>query len=429
MKEQLWIYNLSTLQFVYMALVLLAFVLLWLGSSLFAKGRQGQKSTSKTVYIWLFRVLLLGLMMATLAQIANLSLKEFWTAPLWQVGNELSLTPLLLFSLLIGVLVLVWVNRLLKSMSLKLSERWHIDIKAGRQIRRFLLLFLFLLIGGIWLQQAGTLLSGFFSDTLFTLSNVNVTLSVVLYALLGIYGISVALRILEVVYMRHARAKGLSTGQTRTVFQIMKYLIWLVGVLLILDSIGISINMIIAGSAALLVGLGFGIQGLFNDFVSGLVLLFEGSIRVDDVVEIESGMIGRVLEVGLRTSRLVTRDNIIVFVPNHKLVNDKLINWSTNEDATRFAIEVGVAYGSEVRLVERLLRECAEECDEVVRKEETLVLFTNFGDSSLDFRLLFWVRDVFRIEPIKSKLRFAIDEKFRANEVSIPFPQRDVHIK
>jgi small-conductance mechanosensitive channel len=250
-----------------------------------------------------------------------------------------------------------------------------------------------------------------------------------LYAILALYGIAVVLRIIEIVYTRHALSRGLDRGKTRTVFQIMKYFIWLISVLLILDSIGISINMLIAGSAALLVGLGFGIQGLFNDFVSGLVLLFEGSIKVDDVVEIESGLIGRVTEVGLRTSKIRTRDNILVFVPNHKLINDKLINWSYNESKTRFSVEVGVAYGSDLKLVKQLLQECADECPDVINKEDTLVLFTDFGDSSLDFKLLFWIDDVIRIEPIRSELRFAIDAKFREHKVTIPFPQRDLHFK
>ena len=159
-----------------------------------------------------------------------------------------------------------------------------------------------------------------------------------------------------------------------------------------------------------------------------MVLLFEGSIKVGHVVEIGTEFIGRVMDVGLRTSKILTRDNIIMIVPNHLFVQDNVINWSYNEPKTRFYVDVGVAYGSDVHLVENLLIQCAHEQKEIITKPEAFVLFRDFGDSSLDFRLYFWVEEVFFVERLKSALRFAIDDKFRKNGVSIPFPQRDIHL-
>jgi small-conductance mechanosensitive channel len=218
-------------------------------------------------------------------------------------------------------------------------------------------------------------------------------------------------------------------GQSKTVFQLLKYAVWVVAIILLLDSIGINITVLVASSAALLVGLGFGIQGLFNDYISGLVVLFEGLIKVGDVVEIESELIGRVMDVNLRTSKILTRDNIIMIIPNHNFVSDNVINWSYNEPRTRFYVDVGVAYGSDVRLVEKLLIESADEQTEVISNPKAFVLFRDFGNSSLDFRLYFWVEEVFYVELLKSRIRFSIDEKFRANKVQIPFPQRDLHLK
>ncbi|GAO31421.1 mechanosensitive ion channel family protein [Geofilum rubicundum] len=428
MENQGWLFNLMGAQYLQLAIWAVVFTVAWIFSGFLFKTKS-PRQTGRILAGWIIRVALIMFSGWFILWVTGYSIQAFFSKPVLVLFKEIRISPLFVISLLAGVILLLYFNKLLKSIAATLTKKYRTQRKTVNQVRRFLMVFVFLVIAGIWLRFAGSFISDFFSETLFELSNVSVTPWVLLYTMLALYGIAVALRLIEIVYTRHARAKGLDRGQTRTVFQIMKYFIWLVSVLIILQSIGVSIDMLIAGSAALLVGLGFGIQGLFNDFVSGLVLLFEGSVKVDDVVEIESGLIGRVTEVGLRTSKIRTRDNIIMFLPNHKLIEDKLINWSYNESRTRFSVDVGVAYGSDLQLVERLLRECADECADVINKEDTLVLFTNFGDSSLDFKLLFWIEDIFRIEPIRSELRFAIDKKFRENQVTIPFPQRDLHLK
>ena len=219
----------------------------------------------------------------------------------------------------------------------------------------------------------------------------------------------------------------LDKGRAKAMYQLFSYLIFIVFSLLGLELIGVKITILLAGSAALLVGLGLGIQSLFNDFVSGILLLFEGTISVGDIVEVD-GLVGQVKNIYLRTSEIETRSRIVIIVPNHKLVSENVINWSHNRDITRFQVNVGVAYGSDVKLVKRLLEEAAKEHDMVSKVPEPAARFINFGDSSLDFELLFFSKEMFTIEFIKSDLRFAIDEKFRKNNVTIPFPQRDVHI-
>ena len=138
-------------------------------------------------------------------------------------------------------------------------------------------------------------------------------------------------------------------------------------------------------------------------------------------------MVDVVKEIGLRTSVVETRDNISLLIPNSKLTNEALINWSHNEKKTRFDVKVGVAYGSDIQLVKKLLLDCAAKHTSVVDSPKPIVRFTNFGDSSLDFELLFWTLNTFRVEDTKSDLRFLIDAAFRENGVTIPFPQRDVH--
>jgi small-conductance mechanosensitive channel len=160
-----------------------------------------------------------------------------------------------------------------------------------------------------------------------------------------------------------------------------------------------------------------------------VAILFEGSLKVGDVVEIQAGIVGKVVEIGLRTSKIETRDNIVMVIPNSKFVTDIVINWSHMEKKTRFHVDVGVAYGSDVDKVTRILLECAQNQEKISASPKPFVRFNDFGDSSLDFQLFFWTTETFRVEFIKSEIRYKIDAAFRAQGVHIPFPQRDVHIK
>ncbi|MBC8485052.1 MAG: mechanosensitive ion channel [Ignavibacteria bacterium] len=217
-------------------------------------------------------------------------------------------------------------------------------------------------------------------------------------------------------------------GKKHAIYQIVKYFVWVIAIAIALESIGIKLTLLIAGSAALLVGLGLGLQSVFQDFISGIVILVESTIQVNDVIEVE-GFVGRVKEIGLRTSKVVTRDDIVTIIPNSKFTTERVINWSHTKRKTRFHINVGVAYGSDVELVRKVLLECASEHKEVENIPEPFVRFVDFGNSSLDFELFFWSVNNFYVENIKSDLRFLIDKKFRENKIQIPFPQRDIHIR
>lgn len=238
----------------------------------------------------------------------------------------------------------------------------------------------------------------------------------------------VAIKIVKRIFKRQINKGRIDSGRGLAIYQIFKYIIIVVTIILALDTIGVKVTILLAGSAALLVGVGLGLQQLFNDLVSGLFLLFEGTVTVGDIVEID-GLVGRVKEINIRTSNIESRGGISIIVPNSKLVNDNVINWSHNRTVTRFDLTVGVAYGSDVRLVERLLIQAAEQHKEIVTEPKPLVRFEDFGDSALVFHLFFWSLNMFEIENIKSDIRFSIDELFRQNNVTIPFPQRDLHFK
>lgn len=227
---------------------------------------------------------------------------------------------------------------------------------------------------------------------------------------------------------RKSKRKKEDTGNIYSLYQIIKYVIWIISILFILEILGIRLNALLAGSAALLVGVGLGLQNTFNDFVSGIILLFEGSIKVGDILEID-GDIVKMEKISLRTSAAINRDDILIIIPNSLITTSKVINWSHQAKKNRFKIKVGVAYGSDVDLVIRVLKESAGEHAEVSDKKHIAARFVDFGNSSLDFELLFFSQNIFRIENVKSDIRVIIDRKFRENGINIPFPQVDLHFK
>lgn len=221
------------------------------------------------------------------------------------------------------------------------------------------------------------------------------------------------------------RSKQIDKGSQFAINQILKYIIFLIAIILALQSLGIKMTLLLGGAAALLVGVGLGLQQTFNDFFSGLVLLFERSISVGDVLEI-NGEVGTVKRIGLRSSIVQTRPNVAVVIPNSKLVNDSVNNWTHYNGQARFDISVGVAFGSDTQLVKKLLIKAASDHPLVLDFPKPFVRFNNFGESALEFNIYFFSTRYLIVEDIKSDIRFTIDKYFRENDIQIPFPQRDV---
>jgi small-conductance mechanosensitive channel len=212
-----------------------------------------------------------------------------------------------------------------------------------------------------------------------------------------------------------------------TVFSYGRWIIYLIFLLITLHAIGVNVTGVFAASAALLIGVGLALQTLFQDIISGVFILVDQSVHVGDIIELD-GKVGRVEEIKLRTTRAVTIDNKVLVIPNHLYLTNSLFNWTQNGSLTRENVEVGVAYGSDVQLVKKLLLQAASTHPDVIPDPEPIVVFTEFGDSALNFRLIFTLNDSFKATFPKSDIRFEIDRLFRENKVTIPFPQRDVHI-
>jgi small-conductance mechanosensitive channel len=190
----------------------------------------------------------------------------------------------------------------------------------------------------------------------------------------------------------------------------------------------IKVTVLIAGSAALLVGVGLGLQQTFNDVISGIILLSERSIKINDVLEIDDDVV-KIQSIGLRTSKGLNRDDISIIIPNSLITTNKVINWSHQSKKTRFRIDVGVAYGSKVETVIKALEESAYEHPDIDDRNSVEARLTNFGNSSLDFQLLFFSKNIFRIGKVKSDIRRIINRKFEEQKIVIPFPQMDIHFK
>ncbi len=256
-------------------------------------------------------------------------------------------------------------------------------------------------------------------------NTIHVSVKVVLVLIFALIITSFILKVLRKVVTRklpeNDKVKFIS------VFGYLRWLFYFIIFLVALNTAGIKVTAIFAASAALLIGVGLALQTLFQDIISGIFILIDQTVHVGDIIELD-GKIGRVEEINLRTTRAVTIDNKVLVIPNHLYLTNTLFNWTENGTTTRESVEVGVAYGSDTALVKEILLNVAKNHKDVFSHPEPIVLFTNFGDSALDFRLVFTLNDSFQAGLPKSDIRFEIDKQFRANNISIPFPQRDIHI-
>lgn len=212
-----------------------------------------------------------------------------------------------------------------------------------------------------------------------------------------------------------------------SIFKFIRYVVYLVVILLTMSSAGIDVTVILTASAAFFVGLGLALQELFQDVIAGLYIIVDKSLNVGDIIEIE-GKVGRVFEIKLRTTRAITRDDKVVIIPNHKFISDTIYNYTQNHKTTREKISLCVAYGSDLDQVTEVLEGVATNQKEVLKNPKPLVTFDDFGDSALHFSLHFYLDDSFLDPKIKSTMRYAIYRKFNEEGIVIPFPQRDIHI-
>jgi small-conductance mechanosensitive channel len=233
--------------------------------------------------------------------------------------------------------------------------------------------------------------------------------------------------LLKWLLKRAMKLKPIEEGRRFLIFRLMRTLIYIITFFIVIEVLGFNLTVIWAGSAALLVGVGIGLQSFFNDVISGFVLLFEGGVRVGDQLDVDGDLV-KVKRIDLRATSVETVSGDLVVMPNSKIAGNSVRNYSKGLKSTRISVSVGVAYGSDVDLVRQLLLDAMTAQSQIVKAPSPQVIFKEFGDSALNFEVRGWVNSPWDRMMIESDIRFRIDKVFRKNNIKIPFPQREIYI-
>lgn len=263
----------------------------------------------------------------------------------------------------------------------------------------------------------------------FSMGTWRITFGTILMAAIILYGsflVSWVVQglLLEQVFPKRRVQRGVQLALSRLVH----YGLILIGFLIALGALGVNFRNITIIGGALGVGIGFGLQGIVNNFVSGLILLFERPIKVGDWVQLGDQW-GEISNIGLRATVVRTFDRSEVVVPNADLVSNQVTNWTLSDRYMRIRLTVGVAYGSDLPLVMQTLKECAEDNPMVVSNPAPQILFMEFGESSLNFEVRIWINEIDNMMVVRSELNQEIDRRFRESGIEIAFPQRDLHLR
>lgn len=357
-----------------------------------------------------------------------INLFDFLTQRLFNVKD----TGISFLSLLTLILVIALAAWLVKFITKILEKRVYPRFELDRTMKNSVSLVAHMAIIAIALvlvlKITGIGLS-IFTATLFIVKDAEITIlsfvNLTLIIALSMFGAKIIVRLLQAqIYPKFE----IDIGLQHTISTVVKYVIIGTGIFVAIDNIGFDLSVITALVAVLMVGIGFGLQNIANNFISGLIILFERPIKVGDFIAV-GDVLGKVKLISARSTTVTTRDNIAVIVPNADFLSNTVTNWSYGELTTRIHIEVGVAYGSDTELVRDTLLEMAATHAKVLKKPSPEVWFREFGDSSLNFTLLVWTREPHLHDVIRSDLNFAIDKAFRQRGVEIPFPQRDLHLR
>jgi small-conductance mechanosensitive channel len=234
--------------------------------------------------------------------------------------------------------------------------------------------------------------------------------------------------VIRTALRRIFKNSSMEEGTRFMIMRLLRTLIYTLGAIIALETAGVDLQALWFGSAALLVGVGIGLQNFFNDVVSGFVLLFEGGVRVGDELEVD-GMLVRVERIDLRSTRVVTRFGNLIVMPNGLISGQTVRNFTQGDTASLLKVDVNVEYGADLEKVRSILLQAAQSEEGVIRKNQVSVLFTEFEESGQRFSVFFWVEEPWKRLTISSNVRFKISEAFKENGITIPFPQRDLHLR
>lgn len=275
----------------------------------------------------------------------------------------------------------------------------------------------------------------FIKFNLIEIGDINISVKQISVIFVFFFLARMLLNFVKLYFSKKFRNKKDYNPSTEFVYiQVSKYVIYIFVILFSLQTLKVNLTGLFVGSAALLVGIGLGLQDVFRDMVSGLILLFERSIKIGDVIELQDSkfrepIIAKILKINVRTTQIETRDGNILIIPNAKLTQEYVENWSHGNELTRFQILVTVAYGSNTELVSKLLKQAALAHPKVRKSEPVDVRMINFGPNGLELELIFWADQNWEASFFKSDIRFEIDRLFREYQIKIPFPQLNVTVE
>ena len=356
-----------------------------------------------------------------------MSVLEFLNLQLFQIGNySFTVRNIFLLVLCIVIARLLWwsSHKLLKG----IYKQIDIEKPSQEMVDRFIRYVIYIITSIAALTSLGVPINDFLNVSLYATTNYNFTIGHIVNSLIMVALARPIYWVAQQLLTNFYKKGEYDVGTQFAINQIIKYIIYTIVLLSAIQLLGVKLTVIWGGAAALLVGFGLGLQQTFTDLISGIFMLIERGVHVGDILQV-GDMVGKVEKIGLRASQIVTRENLVIVVPNSKLVTDSVINWSRNDNVVRHTIKVGVAYGSDTQLVKKILFETTDKHTGVLPSPRPNIRFVGFGDSSLDFEILFWSEEFTTIEDIKSDIRYKIDMEFRENKVTIPFPQRDLWIK
>jgi small-conductance mechanosensitive channel len=272
---------------------------------------------------------------------------------------------------------------------------------------------------------------GVFTKPLFQLGQTWISLATMVEFIIVITLVVLLSRLVRRLLRRTVLARTkLDLGLQYAIARIVSYVVLVLGLIIGLETLGVNLNSLTVLAGALGVGIGFGLQNIVGNFVSGLIILGERPIQIGDRVQLDASTVGKVVRIGARAMHVLTNDNIMIIVPNSEFISSRVVNWTHNDPQVRFRINVGVSYGSDPHLVEKLLLEVATADPSVLKDPPPTVVFKEFGDSALLFELRAWSVDMtHRPGTLESQLNFAIWDKFKQHGIEIPFPQQELHLK
>ncbi|MFN3917406.1 MAG: mechanosensitive ion channel family protein [Flavobacteriales bacterium] len=264
---------------------------------------------------------------------------------------------------------------------------------------------------------------------LFKANTFKITIGQIVFIIVLFFVARAIINIIKIFMVRAMNRRKIEDETKRyTLLLLTKFLIYFIVTVIGIKNLGVDITWLIYSSSALFVGLGLGLQTIFLDIMSGFIILFEGTIKIGDIIETDN-MVARVKKINIRTSLVRTRDGILITVPNSRFTKENIINWSNSDTLTRFKINVRAAFGSDTSLVKELLHRAALEHPAVDKRSHVQIFLSGFGENALEFELYFWANKKWEIPNVQSDIRFRIDQLFREHNVTIPYPQRDLHIK